>query len=166
MTGRFRCLRRGFSLLAVLAAAVAALAAPGMAGRMEGGVGGELQIEALPALGLRWRMELGGPEGGLRLAADAPGVTMRLDAVPSSAGNWRWRIAKGAVDLAELWPVLKPALGKDAGDWVVEGKAVISGEGVWIISLLLDKRARVTGVALNLGQRLTQARLALGDGNR
>jgi len=131
MTGRFRCLRRGFFLLAVLGAAVAALAAPGMAGGMEGGVGGELQIEALPALGLRWRMELGGPEGGLRLAADAPGVTMRLDAVPSSAGDWRWRIAKGAVDLAELWPVLKPALGKGAGDWVVEGKAVISGEGVW-----------------------------------
>lgn len=131
MTGRFRCLCRGFALLAVIGAAVAALAASAMAGRMEGGVGGDLQIEALPALGLRWRMELGGPEGALRLAADAPGVTMRVEAEPSAAGDWRWRIAEGAVDLAEVWPVLKPALAKGAGDWVVEGKAMISGEGVW-----------------------------------
>lgn len=131
MTGRFRCLCRGFALLAVIGAAVAALAASAMAGRMEGGVGGDLQIEALSALGLRWRMELGGPEGALRLAADAPGVTMRVEAEPSAAGDWRWRIAEGAVDLAEVWPVLKPALAKGAGDWVVEGKAMISGEGVW-----------------------------------
>lgn len=117
-----------------MAAAVVAGEAPaetGIVRRMEGGAGGELQIEALPALGLHWRVELGAPGAGLRLAADAAGVTLRVEALPSAAGDWRWRIAEGAVDLAGLWPVLKPALGKGAGDWVVEGKAVLSGEGGW-----------------------------------
>jgi hypothetical protein len=132
MSDRIRRLRWGLAMLAAVGVAGAAPAATGIVGRMEGGVGGELQIEALAALGLRWRLELAPGGGGFRLAADAAGVVLRVEAVPSAAGGgWRWRVTEGAVDLAGLWPVLKPALGKSAGDWVVSGKAMLSGEGVW-----------------------------------
>lgn len=138
MTARLR------RLLPLAAFAAAVLAAPspvvraegaaGLAERLQGGLGGGLEVAALPGLGLRWRVEAGaGGSPGFLLKADATGVVLRIEAVPAAggAGEWRWRIVEGAVDVPALWPVVKSALGAKAGDWLAGGKAVLSGGGVW-----------------------------------
>lgn len=138
MTALFRRLRWGLAWLAAALSPVAGSAASdasasgaALVARLQGGLGGELQVAALPGLGLRWRLEAGTAGQGLCVTADAAGVRLRVEAVPAPSGEWRWRIAEGVVDLPALWPVLKSRLGPQAGDWEVGGKAVLTGGGAW-----------------------------------
>ena len=116
---------------AAVSAAAGAPAGASLAARVQGALGGEVQVAALPGLGLRWHLDAGAAGPGLGLRAEAAGVRLRVEAEPAPAGEWRWRIAEGAVDLPAFWPVLKAKLGPPAGDWLVGGQVVLSGSGVW-----------------------------------
>ena len=112
--------------------AVAGLAIAGTSARLQGGLGGELQIAALSGLGLRWRLETESDGPGLRLLGTAEGVALRVAASPATDGQgWTWRIVEGTADVARLLPVLKTAAGAAAGDWQAGGQVVLSGEGRW-----------------------------------
>ncbi len=137
MTACYRRLGWGLAwLTATFAPAADSVAADSPAGallpaRVQGALGGEVQVAALPGLGLRWHLDAGAAGPGLGLRAEAAGVRLRVDAVPQPAGEWRWRLAEGAVDLPAFWPVLKTKLGPPAGDWLVGGKVMLTGNGVW-----------------------------------
>ncbi|MEY4488894.1 MAG: hypothetical protein RIQ79_1402 [Verrucomicrobiota bacterium] len=136
------CFRlKSWALVAVVAcwlmdcrSSAAAASEPGLFGiekRLSGKFGGELNLAALSGLGLRWHAELGDGPSRLNFSAETTGLTLRLEAAPTSDGGLHWHITQGAGELSELWPVLKTTLGKAAGDWVAGGKIEISGEGDW-----------------------------------
>lgn len=111
----------------------------GVAGRgaepwpLAGGVAGELKLEVLPELGLGWKVEAA--RDGVVLRAVRPGVDIVVNAFwPDAAGVWRWRVARGAVDLAEMWPMLREKAGAAAAGWSASGKVVLGGEGTWSVA--------------------------------
>lgn len=112
---------------------------------LRGEVGGELRVAALPELGLAWTVELEPTrlvararragvdlEVELRPPSDAEAAaTVTFGTAASEAGAWRWRVRKGEVDLAELWPVLREVAGEAAAGWSASGRVTLAGEGTW-----------------------------------
>jgi hypothetical protein len=121
--------------------------ATGVAGRgaepwpVAGGVAGELKLEFLPELGLGWSVDA--TRGGVVLRAVRPGVAVEVRADwPDATGMWKWRVERGEVDLAEMWPMLREQAGAAAAGWSASGKLVFGGEGTW--SLAVGAAGRVT----------------------
>ncbi len=96
---------------------------------MRGDAGGELRIEALEELGLKWRLEA--RPGGIILRGDRPGLELAVALRPGAGGAWTWEILRGECDLGELWPVFRGAAGEAASAWSASGRAELSGEGLW-----------------------------------
>lgn len=96
---------------------------------LHGTLGGELRITALEGLNLGWRIEVGAD--GLILRADRPGVDIAATLRPLAEGAWSWRIERGELDVAELWPAARAALGVQAAGWSASGRIELGGEGAW-----------------------------------
>lgn len=96
---------------------------------LNGEAAGRLQIDALPDLGLEWRIATTG--GGWSLRALRPGVELEVALRPDGTGGWRWKITRGALDVAELWPAARERLGEAAAGWSASGRVELAGEGVW-----------------------------------
>ncbi|MCX6937777.1 MAG: YdbH domain-containing protein [Verrucomicrobia bacterium] len=94
-----------------------------------GAVAGELRVETLGELGLKWELAITGTK--LVLTGTAPGLTVVVGAEPKESGAWAWRIEQGAADLAELWPVLRRLAGEAATGWSASGRLNFSGAGSW-----------------------------------
>ena len=115
------------------AAAGAAGAEPVAAGwPLRGEVGGDVKIAALEDLGLVWRAEA--TREGLVLRGMRPGLALELGLRPRADGSWAWELRRGEADVAELWPVLRPALGEAAAGWSASGRVELAGEGEWSAS--------------------------------
>ncbi len=94
-----------------------------------GAVAGELRMEALGELGLKWEVAITGTN--LVLTGRAPGLAIVVEAKPGADGVWAWRIEQGTADLAELWPVLRRLAGEAATGWSASGHLSFSGAGSW-----------------------------------
>jgi hypothetical protein len=94
-----------------------------------GEVGGAMKIAALEELGLEWKV--GATREGLVLRAQRPGLELTADLRPRADGSWAWELRRGEVDLGELWPVLRPALGEAAAGWSASGRVDLAGAGDW-----------------------------------
>lgn len=94
-----------------------------------GAVSGGVKIEDLPELGLAWRVSLAAE--GIVLHGERPGVDIVAELRPAGGGSWSWTIRRGRLDVAELWPVLRGALGPEAAGWSASGRVELAGEGVW-----------------------------------
>jgi hypothetical protein len=108
---------------------------------VRGQVGGELQIAALTELGLVWGVE--SDAVGLLLHASRPGAELRVRVRVEAGGVWRWEIERGRLDLAELWPVLRERLGKEASGWSASGRVDLAGEGTWSTETGLEGELRL-----------------------
>ena len=93
-----------------------------------GAVAGELRVEALGQLGLKWSVAIEGDK--LVLTGTAPGTSVVVEAVPQGAGAWAWRVKQGTADLAELWPDLRRLAGEAATGWSASGRLSFSGAGM------------------------------------
>ena len=78
-----------------------------------GEISGGVKIDALPDLGLDWRVTA--DAGGLVLSTKRPGVDFAVELRSAGDGVWRWAIRRGSLDLAELWPMAREKLGPAAG---------------------------------------------------
>lgn len=94
-----------------------------------GGVAGEVRVEALAELGLKWELAIQG--AGLVLQGTAPGLSVAVAVEPAANGAWAWRIERGEGDLAELWPRVRPLVGEAAAGWSASGRLSFSGAGTW-----------------------------------
>ena len=120
---------RAFLVSCSLACGGFAAGVPAADSVVRGTMAGELKIDALAGLGLKWSVGLEG--GGVVLRAERPGVA--LDVVARSEGNgaWSWRVARGEVDLAEVWPLARGLAGEAATGWSASGRLRLSGAGRW-----------------------------------
>lgn len=129
--------RDGWGMALARLVLIGALAlATGVAGRgaepwpVSGGVAGELKLELLPELGLGWSVEAA--RDGVVLRALRAGVDVEVRAEwPDAAGVWRWRVVRGAVDLAEMWPMMREKAGAAAAGWSASGRLELGGAGTW-----------------------------------
>ncbi len=112
-------------------AGAAVVARPAELGDVQvlGDVSGGVKIGALPDLGLEWRVAAGAD--GLVLSARRAGVDLGVELRPAGAGAWKWTIRRANLDLAELWPLLRPKLGAEASGWSASGRIELAGEGTW-----------------------------------
>lgn len=96
---------------------------------VRGALAGELKIEALAELGLKWNLALAAD--GVMLRAERAGVVVEVAARPEAGGAWSWRVERGEVDLAEVWPLVRGLAGEAAAGWSASGRITLSGEGRW-----------------------------------
>ena len=116
-------------MLAMAGAAVVARPAELGGVQVLGDVSGGVKIGALPDLGSEWRVAAG--EDGLVLSAKRAGADFEVELRPAGDGAWQWRIRRATLDLAELWPLLRPKLGAAAAGWSASGRIELAGEGRW-----------------------------------
>ena len=118
---------RRFIFALAIAAAAGGAAAPAGGLPLRGEIRGGLKIDALADLGLTWDVQA--TAEGVVLRAVRPGVELEVAAQPREGSVWAWKIVRGSVDLAELWPLLRGLVGAAAQGWSASGKIGLSGEG-------------------------------------
>ncbi len=96
---------------------------------LRGEIQGELKLDALADLGLKW--ELQAVTEGVLLRASRPGLKLEVAGRPGPDGGWAWELRPGTADLAELWPLLRPLAGEEAAGWSASGRIEFAGEGAW-----------------------------------
>lgn len=113
----------------VLSAGAGELKLPPIAGE----ISGAFTALAFPgAPKLQWSVKAERvPEGGRKavLTIEGPGTRLRVNATADEAGNGRWSVAAGELDLAQWYPVAAPEIGEAAVAIVAQGEAQLSGGG-------------------------------------
>ena len=127
VTRIFRDIRLGLAALAVFAAASSARPAEVGGLHVYGDLSGGVKIDALPELGLDWRVSAGAD--GLLLSTKRAGVDVVVELQATDGGAWRWSIKRAQLDLAELWPLLREKFGASAAGWSASGRVELAGEG-------------------------------------
>lgn len=127
VTRFFRDIRLGLAALAIFVSANSARPAEIGGVRVYGNVSGGVKIDALPDLGLEWRVETGAD--GLVFSTKRAGVDLAVELRATENGAWSWSIRRAQLDLAELWPLLREKLGTSAAGWSASGRIELAGEG-------------------------------------
>lgn len=127
MTRFFRDIRLGLAALAIFVSANSARPAEIGGVQVYGNVSGGVKIDALPDLGLEWRVEAGAD--GLVFSTKRAGVDLAVELRATENGAWSWSIRRAQLDLAELWPLLREKLGSSAAGWSASGRIELAGEG-------------------------------------
>jgi hypothetical protein len=120
---------RAFIVSCSLACGGLAAGAPATDFAVRGTMAGELKIDVLAELGLKWDVAL--EADGLVLRATRPGVALEVVAKPEGGGAWSWRVARGEVDLGEVWPMARRMAGEVAAGWSASGRLRLGGAGRW-----------------------------------
>ncbi|MEO0055055.1 MAG: hypothetical protein RLZZ50_1002, partial [Verrucomicrobiota bacterium] len=108
---------------------------------LSGEMAGQLRSDALPDLGLGWKIT--STVDGFSISALRPGAEIEVALRPGQAGAWRWRVSRGSLDVAELWPLARARLGAAAEGWSASGRMELAGEGEWSSSAGMRGELRV-----------------------